>query len=82
MRSDARRALRRRNTVRSCTAASPAQRRERDKQRRLFLDGKDGERERSSRVGRTPNTGVSAGSLGGFCLFLVTSSVCVACVER
>lgn len=47
MRSDARRALRRRNPVRSCTAASPAQRRERDKQRPLFLDGKT-EREEAS----------------------------------
>lgn len=51
MRSDARRALRRSNTVRSCTAASPAQRREGDKQRPLFLDGKT-EREK---VRKDPN---------------------------
>lgn len=71
MRSDARRALRRRNTVRACTAASPAQSRERDEQRPLFLDGKT-ERERESwKVGRTLNTGVPGGSRWVFfCLFL------------
>lgn len=77
-RPDARRAPRRRNAVRSCTAASPAQRRDRDTQRPVLWDGeteREGPEGRGSPADHRRITGESPAG------FSCSWPVCVACVE-